>query len=187
MYIFMWETPKGVRKWEAAEKGQTAGFLERLLNEGVNPATIMIAFNPILWHWVFEEYHKGLSDVYWNNINEDIYGTEPVKKKRKPLDVPAEKPKPVMKYGWLAPDGRFFNCDYGGHSHLASKIVGDVVYVANPEKHLEDNGWAKILNGRSWGKAYYVGMGIGKKLTNNQVKTLESMGTEDIRIESYFL
>lgn len=182
MYIFMWETKRGTRKWEAVQKGQVKGFLEKLLNEGARPATIMISYNPLLWHWVFEEYHKGLSDVSWNNINEEIYGSEPVKTKRAPLDVPVEKPKPVMKYGWLAPDGRFFKCDYGGHSNLASKIVGDITYIANPERHLEENGWAKILSGTSWGKQYCVGMDYGKKLTDNQIKTLQQMGTEDIHI-----
>lgn len=175
MYIFMWETLRGERKWEAVQKGQNAGFMERLLKEGVHPATIMIAYNPILWHWVFTEFHKGLSDVYWNNINEDIYGTEPVKTKRAPLDVPVTPPKPMMKYGWLAPDGRFFNCDYGGHSYLADKIVGDIEYVANPERHLEENGWAKILSGSCNGSRYTIAMGIGKKLTDAQLKTLQKM------------
>ena len=91
MYVFMWETPKGERKWEAVKQGQVEGFLEKLMNEGVHPATVMVAHNPILWHWVWEKYHGGLSDVYFVKINEEIYGTEPIKKKRKPLDIPEKK------------------------------------------------------------------------------------------------
>lgn len=187
MFVFMWETPKGERKWEAVKQGQVEGFLEKLLNEGVHPATVMVANNPILWHWVWEKYHRGLSDVYFVNINEEIYGTEPIKKKRKPLDIPEKKPKPVTKYGWLAPDGRLFKCDYGGHSYLADKIVGDVEYVANPERRLEEMGWAKILHGGSFGKRYAIGMEVDKKLTDEQIKTLQKIGNEDIYIGPWFL
>lgn len=187
-FVFMWEGPDGERKWEAVKKGQTAGFMEKLLTEyGVHPATVMVAYAPILFHWVWKEYHKGLSDVNFHNINEEIYGTEPAEiSKHKPVDVPVRE-KPVVKFGWLAPDGRFFNCQYGGHSNLADKVVGDIQYIANPERHLEELGWAKVLSGGGTGKQYAIGMGIEKKLTDAQLKTLQRMELDTAYGISYLL
>jgi hypothetical protein len=94
---------------------------------------------------------------------------------------------PTTKYGWIAPDGRFFRCDYGGHSNLADKIVGEIQHVRNPERHLEDLGWAKILHGGSTGKVYAIGMGLDKKLTDAQLKTLQMDGLDDSFGISYLL
>lgn len=179
-YVFMWEDPDGVRKWEAVNENQVNGFLIKLLeNDGVHPATIMVAYAPILFHWVWKKYHR-LSDVNFHNINEEIYGTEPAEiSKHKPVDVPIEKKRPEIKFGWLAPDGRFFKCDYGAHSSLASKIVGEIQRIANPERHLEELGWAKVLSGGNHGSQYAIGMDIGKKLTDAQLKTIQHMGLEN--------
>lgn len=177
-FVFLWEDENGERHWEAVAKGQTEGMLKKLLEDGVHPATIMCAYNPILFHYVFKKYHK-LSDVNFYDINEEIYGIDPVENKRKPIDIPVNKEPPKSKYGWIAPDGRFFNCDYGGHSSLANKIVGDIQYVANPERHLEELGWAKVLSGRINSSRYTIGMDYGKKLTDAQLKTITRMGLDD--------
>lgn len=187
MWIFLWEEPNGERKWEAVKGRQTRGFLEKLINSGVHPAVVVCAYNPIFFHWVWPKYHGGLSDVTFMRINEEIYGTEPVKSKHKPVDVkPSPKVEP-MKYGWLAPDGRFFNCEYGGHSNLADRIVGDIEKIYNPERHLEDLGWAKILHGGSTRKRYAVCMGLEKKLTDAQLKTLQREGLDDAYGISFLL
>lgn len=179
-YVFMWERPDGERCWEAVEKAQVGGFLEKLLNEGVHPATVMVGYAPILFHWVWKEFHKGLSDVNFHKINDEICGAEYVVESRhKPVDVPVEREKPAAKFGWLSPDGRFFGCDYGGHSRLADRIVGDIQYVADPERHLEDLGWAKILSGSHSGKRYAIGMGLDKKLSDAQIKTLGRLELDD--------
>ena len=183
----MWECPNGERKWEAVKKGQMEGFSIKLLEQGIHPATIMVAWNPIFFHWVWKKYHKGLSDVNFFKINEEIYGTEPIESNHTPIDVPVKKEKPETKFGWLSPDGRFFGCDYGGHSNLACKIVGDIQYIANPERHLEDLGWAKILSGGGTGKRYAIGMGIDKRLTDAQLKILQRMKLDDAFGISYLL
>ena len=46
--------------------------------------------------------------------------------------------KPDSKCGWLAPDGRFYGCDYADHENLAG------LYFKKPERQLEDEGWVKI-------------------------------------------
>lgn len=183
----MWEEPTGERRWEAIEEGQYVGFLEQILSRGVHPATVMIAYAPILFHWVWKEYHGGLSDVYFQKINEEIYGKEPVGESRHtPVNVPLTK-KSETKFGWIAPDGRFFGCDYGGHSSLASKIVGEIQYVRDPERRLEDLGWLKIFSGSGKGRRYSVGMGHGKSITDEQIKALERMGLSDAHGVSEYL
>ena len=175
-YLFLWERPDGERCWEAVTKEQVKGFLEKLISDGVNPATVIVAYTPILFHWVWKEYHRGLSDVHFPKINEEIYGAEPVaESNHKPVDVPVEK-KPETKFGWIAPDGRFFGCGYGGHSNLASRIVGEIEYVLDAEQRLEKLGWAKVFKGIDSRERYTVGMGAGKKLTDAQLRTLQGMG-----------
>jgi len=72
---------------------------------------------PVPFHWVWKEFRKGLSDVFFGKINKETYGTEPVKEsKHKPVDVPTKKKAPEAKFGWIAPDGRYFQCNCGGHS-----------------------------------------------------------------------
>lgn len=178
-YVFMWEAPDGSRHWEAVQEKQIRGFLEMLINEGVHPATVMVAYAPILFHYVWKEYHKGLSDVSFQTINRDIYGTEPVESNHQPVQV-RETPEPEKpKFGWIAPDGRYFQCDYGGHHHLATKIVGEMERVWDVERHLEDHGWAKIFKSYEYRTRYAVGMGEGQKLTDAQIKTLQGMGLDN--------
>ena len=177
-YVFLWEGPDGERRWEAVRKEQINGFLEKLITDGVHPATIIVGYAPMLFHWVWKEYHKGRSDVNFHRINEEIYGTEPpAESKHQPVNFPI-KERPAAKFGWVAPDGRFFNCDYGGHTNLASRIVGEISYISDPERYLEELGWAKIYSGTGTGKRYSVGMGRGKKLTDSQLKTMQGMGLD---------
>lgn len=184
-YVFLWETAGGKRHWEAVDGDQCAGFLEKLLLDGVPPASIMVAYTPIFFHWVFKKYHKGLSDVHFGKVNEEIMGHEPiVESQHKPVSV---KRTEELKYGWIAPDGRKFGCDYGGHSALADRIVGGIEYVSNPERHLEDLGWAKVMKSIQVGKRYAIGMGSGKKLTDEQIKTIEHEGLGEADGISYFL
>lgn len=179
MWTFLWEEPSGERKWEVVKDRQMEGFVEKLLTDGVHPATVMCCSHPIFFHWVWPKFHGGLSDVSFNRINEDIYGTEPIESNHKPVDVPVTPAPITTKYGWIAPDGRYFKCDYGGHSHLAGKIVGEIQNIRNPERHLEELGWAKVLHGGSSGKRYAIGMDLEKKLTDAQLKTLKREGLDD--------
>lgn len=86
-FVFMWEALDGSRRWEAVKKEQVNGFLKKLLDDGVHPATVMVAYAPILFHYVWKEYHRGLSDVNFHNINNEIYGMEPQKSNHEPVQV----------------------------------------------------------------------------------------------------
>ena len=176
-FLIMWETPDGERRWEAVKKEQIDGFLEKLLLGGVHPATVMMSYAPALIHWVWKKFHKGYSHVNFYKINEEIYGTEPVEEsKHKPVDVPV---KEKSKFGWIAPDGRFFECGYGGHTSVAERIVGEIQHVFDPEQHLEGLGWAKVYKGVIGRERYTIGMGTGKKLTDAQLKTVQYLGLDN--------
>lgn len=179
-WVFMWEDRDGERRWEAVQRSQTKGFVKKLIHEGVHPATIMVSYSPILFHWYFaEEFHNGLSDVNFHRIDEEIYGVAGERKGgHKPVDVPVEK-KEEPKFGWIAPDGRFFGCCYGGHSHLAGEIVGQIQDIRDPERHLEDLGWGKVFSGSGTARRYSFGMGSEKQITDEQLRTLIALGIDD--------
>lgn len=84
-----------------------------------------------------------------------------------------EEETPRAKYGWIAPDGRYLMCSYGGHTDLATKIVGEIESVYDPEAKLEKLGWAKVCRGISNQSLYGILMGKGKKLTDAQLATLK--------------
>jgi len=56
--------------------------------------------------------------------------------------------KPMCYAGYISPDGKLFSCPREGHRDLAADIVADYLHVEsrNPEKHLDDSGWLKILS-----------------------------------------
>lgn len=187
-YVLMWERPDGERCWEALEAGQVNEFLKKLINDGVRPATVMVAFSPIVFHWVWKKFHKGLSDVYFSKINAEIYGSEPTDESmHKPVDVPLEQEKDESKLGWISPDGRFLGCEYGGHSNLARRICGDIQQINDPERHLEELGWAKVLCDPCARSQYVIGMGLNKKLTDNQFNTLQRMELDNSHGMEYLL
>ena len=186
-FVFMWEALDGSRRWEAVKKEQVNGFLKKLLDDGVHPATVMVAYAPILFHYVWKEYHRGLSDVNFHNINNEIYGMEPQKSNHEPVQVQETREPEKPKYGWIAPDGRYFQCDYGGHSHLATKIVGEMESVFDAELHLEGHGWAKIFKPIWTRKLYAVGMRSNHSLTDRQLATIKNLGLENAYGISNFL
>lgn len=187
-YVFLWEALNGDRCWEAVSGEQATGFLQRLLDEGVYPATGMVVYAPIFFYWVWKQFHRGLSDVHFQTVNTEIYRTEPVPEAaHKSIDAPAEKKKPEPKLGWIAPDGRFFGCEYGGHASLARRIVGEMQDIRDPERHLENLGWAKIFKGLETREHYSIGMGEKQKLTEKQVAVLQRMRLDNVYGLSKFL
>lgn len=121
--VLLWEEPNGERRWEAVTEAQYTGFLEQILSRGVHPATVMVAYAPILFHWVWKKFHKGLSDVYFQKINEEIYGTEPVEEsKHKPVDVPVEKKNRKRSSDGLRRMGDTFGAIMAGTPALQGKL-----------------------------------------------------------------
>ena len=80
---------------------------------------------------------------------------------------------PVIRDGWLAPDGTTFTCGYMGHIGCARELrkafaLSDRRGTGQPDEILLDNGWIKIMQG-TW-------FGHWKKVTDKQMQTLERVG-----------
>lgn len=151
--------------------------MKKLLDAEVNPASIMLQYNPVFFHWAFPSEHNGLSDVNFMRINDVIGGEK--KSAHKIPKVEARK-EPESKYGWISPDGRYYHCSYSGHMNLDYEIVGKIEPVIDPEQKLEELGWAKIYRGLDMENFYSVGMGKGKKLTDKQLKMLRLNGLDTV-------
>lgn len=180
-WCILWETPDGERHWEAVADNQMEGFLMDLIdNKKIDPATVFANHIPIGFHFVWKKFHGDLSDVNFGRINEQIYGsTPPAVPAHKPVDAPIIPPKSEMKLGWVAPNGRHFPCQYGDHRYTACKIVGEMFEIRDPERYLEDHGWAKIYRDPIEHRIA-VGMGVRKTLTDAQYKTLTRLGLDEL-------
>lgn len=180
-WVFLWETNSGHRQWEVVADKQLDGFLKKMTSDkNINLATVMAAHMPIGFHFVWKKFHNDLSDVNFGKLNETIYGTEPPKEiPHKEVNVPEKPPEPESHLGWLAPDGRFFHCEYGGHTQMANRIVGGLEPILDSEKYLEDHGWAKIYcDPLEPGETF--GMGYKKVMTDAQMKYLTRMHLDTI-------
>ena len=62
--------------------------------------------------------------------------------------------KPKSDYGWLAPDGTFYGCEYASHSDIA------VFYFDKDDAELEKEGWVKIFRSFESGETVYSQMRI---------------------------
>lgn len=175
--LVMWGTRDGSRKWEAINSSQYKGFLKNLMGAGVNPASFMLQYNPVFFHWAFPSEHNGLSDVNFMRINDTIYGEKKSAHKLPKVEIQKESDS---KYGWLSPDGRYYHCSYGGRMDLAYEIVGKIEPVSDPEQKLEELGWAKIYRGLETKTLYSVGMGKDKKLTDKQLNMLKLNGLDAV-------
>ena len=99
----------------------------------------------------------------------------------------AEERKSNSKYGWISPDGRFYQCEFEGHANLADKICFGMTDTINPELYLEDHGWCKIYNPIAGDNKYAVYLGKDYVLTKEQFNTLKRLGLENARNVSAML
>ena len=171
--LFVGWIHKGRKSFEIIPESQYGSLLRKLLLEKhVHPGAIFISKMTIC-HWIDPNYHKGRKDVsvysFWDEINNlnspDAYYKEPkLKKEVKPSET---------KYGYISPDGRYFQCEYFGHSALERKIVGELEEVDNPQQYLLDKGWLCIYHNPFGHGQYAISMGHKKHMTNEQLHRLE--------------
>lgn len=57
--------------------------------------------------------------------------------------------KPKSDYGWLAPDGTFYGCEFASHSDVAC------LYFDKDEMILEKEGWVKVFRSVESGETVY--------------------------------
>lgn len=171
--LFVGWVHKGRKSFEVIPESQYGALLRKLLLEKhVHPGAVFISKMSIC-HWIDPNYHKGCKGVsvysFWDEINNlnspDAYYKEPQLKK--------EIKTPEAKYGYISPDGRYFQCEYFGHSTLERKIVGELEEVSDPQQYLLDKGWLCIYHDPFGHGQYAISMGYGKHMTNEQLHRLE--------------
>ena len=173
--LFVGWVHKGRKSFEVIPESQYGALLTKLLIEKkVHPGAVFISKMSIC-HWIDPKYHKGCKGVsvysFWDEINNldspDAYYKEPKLKK--------EVKVPEAKYGYIAPDGRYFQCKYFGHSDLERKIVGELEEVDNPQEYLYDKGWLCIYHDPFGKGQYAIAMGYRKHMTDAQLKRLDAL------------
>lgn len=162
----------GINYWEAVSDKRFKGLLAELLDSGVNPASIILSNGGII-NWLFPDYHKGCRTLWISNIYDEINGAGNPSDYKAP-NVPIIEKSNDM-YGYISPDGRYFRCEYGGHSNLARNIVGKINNIDDAVQHLESLGWLAIYKDPLNIGDYSIGMGIGKKMTDEQLKIIQRM------------
>lgn len=179
--LICWKELNNTCKWEMLKQKDVNAFLLNLLyDENVNNHTIfIIPVNAIFSGiWLMPDTHKS-NRVNFNKFFEDIgtvYAPPKVKGEHKPI---IEKVNEVTKYGWISPDGRYFHCDYQGHSDLAYRICFGMVDTDNSERYLEDHGWCKIYKSL-FSEKYSVYVGGRFVITKEQMDRLLELGIEDM-------
>lgn len=173
--IFVGWVHKGIKSFEVVPKSQYGTLLEKLLLEkGVHPGAIFIS-KMTLCHWIAEDYHNGYKTVniydFWDELN-NIGDARTTYKKPKLKEEPK---KSDSKYGYISPDGRYFQCEYYGHSALEREIVGKLEKIDNPQQYLYDKGWLCIYHDPFACGSYAIQMGHKKSMTNEQLKMLDML------------
>ena len=175
-YIVLWRQNKQ-NYWEAVSDDRFANFIGKLVANGTNPASIIVSTGAMC-NWLFPEYHKKKRTVWMRDIYDEINGTSNPSDYSGP-DVPTEKKEKIESlYGFISPDGRYFQCAYGGHSELARRIVGEVQPCKDAQQFLENRGWLVIYHDPFGRGKYAAGTGYGKKITDEQLKTFERIGLQ---------
>lgn len=167
-FLILWRTPEEQGQWKILSERDVAGFLQVLIEDKkVDPATIIAISGTTDAHWLFPKLHGGEKMFSIKNIDNPVTPATPMKYQSSPNNCE------IQEYlGWIAPDGRYFQCGYGGHREMARQIVGSLTPVDDARRYLEDHGWAVIFRNPLAGKRYMVGMGQNQHLNDKQAKTL---------------
>lgn len=173
-YFIAWRE-KGENHWEVLSRPDLMALLAQLNERKVNMATVMV-YQSMFMSWLFPDYHRGCHEVNLRTIYEEINGVETPSDYSRPDLPPAPSVESEKLYGYIAPDGRYFKCEYGGHSALARKIVGSFQQIDDPVRYLEKNGWLVIYHDPLKMGNYAVGMEMGMKATDAQVKRIQAIG-----------
>lgn len=161
-FLILWREPE--EHWRILPERDVTGFLQVLIDDKkVDPSTIMAIQESANIHWLFPSLHGGQSTVPIKRL-ENQNATE--------LPDFGTSTGITEHLGWIAPDGRYFPCGYGGHREVARQIVGAMKPVDDARRYLEDNGWAVIFRNPLSGKRYMVGMGKDKHMNDRQAQTL---------------
>lgn len=180
---------KNTQKWIMSDEDNDEEILLSIVtNPDIDRSSIFcipaVALGMFGIIWLDTDFHsKARGDIYdffneYNLKQPTIALNETIKQIA--AEAKEEKEfKANSKYGFISPDGRYFHCDYQGHSSLAHDICFGQFETNNPEKYLEEHGWCKIYNAMDRKYAVYVG---GKYvLTKEQMDKLTELGLHDAK------
>ena len=137
--VFIGWRHNGINSFEVVSTAQFKPFLEKLvIEEGVNVASIFIS-KMAMCNWLTPDSHKGCRQVQVQNFYDEINGTGNPSDYHGP-DVSPQPKKSDSKYGYIRPDGKYFQCEYFGHSALERELVGKLEDIDDPQAYLFSKG-----------------------------------------------
>lgn len=170
----------GIQKWAMISKSDQIKFYMQLLkNPSVKKHSIFVIPKSSILSglWLWKKTHKS-QHVDFSNFFEDYdCSYQSPQADEKVLQFEAkyhERYGDHTKYGWIAPDGRYFHCEYQGHISLAERICFGLADTENPERYLEEHRWCKIYK-PLFSNEYTVYLQDPFKITKEQFHTLDQM------------
>jgi len=116
---------------------------------------------------------NGFFNYYWTDKNgKVIYDQNDEKPKPKPN--PIYIGKTTTDSGWIAPNGKFYECELEGHSYLADALIDN---DGNRELILEKRNWLKLSSGE-----IKHNLRRHSKFSRNQKKTILNYFTDKEKI-----
>lgn len=183
-YLVCWQEDDRLQKWDVLKEKDHKAFIVSLIrNKNVkNNSVFVIPASAILGAiWLIPEEHKS-NRVDFYNFHED-YGIpyQPPKTSevvKKIVSDHEDKYGDNTKYGWISPQGKYYHCNYQGHSNLADRICfGMEEDIINSDLYLEEHGWCKVFKSPGV-KKYCVYVGGNHVITDAQMRTLIKNGLD---------
>lgn len=183
---------KNTQKWIMSDEDNDEEILLSIItNPNVDRSSVFCIFACSLMFgvsWLDRDIHADAKTSIYDFFNEynlkqpTICKDKALNETIKQIAAEAKEEKEFKansKYGFISPDGKYFHCDYQGHSSLAHDICFGQFETNNPEKYLEEHGWCKIYNAMDRKYAVYVG---GKHvLTKEQMNKLTELGLDEAK------
>lgn len=178
--ILFWENRNREKEWKAFSSWENMKqYLAILFASGVDPAKILVSSSSL--YWLFPSRHNGSQTVLAQDILNiaagHISGNHPYMQEENSKDFSESAMIDDSDLGWIAPDGRFFSCEYGGHANKAREIVGYLESIPDAQGFLESQNWFAVYRNPSPGKTLCIGSGNdAKNLSMAQLRTIQELG-----------
>ena len=173
--LFVGWVHKGKTSFEVIPSSMYEGLLQKLLvDKGIHPGAIFISQMTVC-HWIAPKYHKGKKTVWIGDFWDEINGINSPAAYYEEPKYSVEKKTAETKYGYISPDGRYFQCEYFGHSSLAREIVGKLEKIDDPAEYLYSRGWLCIYHDPFNRGNYAIAMGFRQHMTEAQLKMLDML------------
>ena len=171
--IFIGWVHKGRKNFEVIPESKVEDLLKKLFFEKhVHPGAVFMSKMTIC-NWLSPKFHKGCRQVNIYKFYDQLAEINDPVAEYKQMDLKSTPKEERPKYGYISPDGRYFQCDYYGHSTLEREIVGKLEHIDNPQQYLYERGWLCIYHDPFATGTYAIQMGYKKSMTDAQLKMLD--------------